>query len=234
MALVPRPLAHAAAGAGDFSVRRAVAAGFLALLVSVPDASALDVTVAPYVEAQRAGAVGAVAGRASEERRRPQEPDRPLTDLSILLVPRSAALLEALDGIRARSRASAAAFTEAAPAILRAKNAFEQQLWEAGAADLARATAGDADGRFQLVDVPAGAWVLVATRAVRHQVPRQKVGRREHGTFVLGPRVTSFQAVTVWVRELNVARAETVGVELTDRNAWFNGVVEEKVADTGR
>ena len=233
MALVPRPVAHPTAGAEDAGVRRAVAAGFLALLVSVSAAAALDVTVAPYVEAQRAGAVGAVTGRASEERRRPQEPDRPLTGTSILLVPRSAELLETLGGIRARSRASAAAFTEAAPAILRAKNAFEQQLWEAGAADLARATVGDADGRFQLADVPAGAWVLVATRAVRHQVPRQKVGRREHGAFVLGARVTSFQAVTVWLRELNVTRAETVAVELTDRNAWFNGVVEEKVLDTG-
>lgn len=215
-------------------MRRAITAGFLAFLVSVPDALALDVTVAPYVEAQRAGAVGAVTGRASEERRRPQEPDRPLTDTSILLVPRSAALLETLDGIRARSRASSASFTEAAPAILRAKNAFEMALWEAGVADLARATVGDADGRFQLADVPAGAWVLFATRSIRYEVPRHKTARRDQSVFALGPHVTSFQAVTVWVRELNVTRAETIAVELTDRNAWFNGVVEEKAPSTGR
>ncbi|MGH7353367.1 MAG: hypothetical protein ACRELS_02175 [Candidatus Rokuibacteriota bacterium] len=215
-------------------MRCAVTAGLVALLASAASASALDVTVAAYVEAQRAGAVGAVAGRVSEERRRPQEPDPPLPGASILLVPRSAELLATLEGIRARSRASAAAFTEAAPAILRAKNAYEQALWEAGAADLARATAADADGRFRIADVPAGAWVLVATRSVRHQVPRQKVGRREQGAFLLGPRVTSFQAVAVWVRELSVTRAETVEIELTDRNVWFNGVVEEKVLDTGR
>ena len=70
MALVPRPLAYAATGVEEAGVRRAVTAGFLALLLSTPDAWALDVTVAPYVEAQRAGAVGAIAGRASEERDR--------------------------------------------------------------------------------------------------------------------------------------------------------------------
>ncbi len=234
MALVARPLAYAAADAEGLGVRRVIAAGLVWLLVSPTGASALDVSVAPYVEAQRAGAVGVVEGRAWEERRRPREPDPPLAGTAILLVPRSTELLATLEGIRARSRASAAAFTEAAPAILRAKNAFEQALWEAGAADLARATAGDADGRFQIADVPAGAWVLVATRSVPHQVPRQKVGRREQGAFALGPRLTSFQAVTVWVRELNVTRAETVAVELTDRNVWFNGVVEERALDTGR
>ena len=215
-------------------MRRAVTAGLVALLASATSASALDVTVAPYVEAQRAGTLGAVAGRVSEEKRQPHEVDRPLAGTSILLVPRSADLLATLDGIRARSRASAAAFIEAAPAILRARNAFERALWEAGAAELARTTAGDADGRFQITDVPAGAWVLVATRTVRHAVPRQKLGRREQGAFALGARVTSFQAVSVWVRELDVTHAETVAVELTDRNVWFNGVVEEKVLDTGR
>ena len=215
-------------------MRRSVAVGLMSLLMSATAASALDVTVAAYVEAQRAGAVGAVEGRAAEARRRPQEPDLPIAGASVLLVPRSVELLETLEGIRARSRTSAAAFTEAAPAVLRARNAFEQTLWQAGAADLALATAGDADGRFRIADVPAGAWVLVVTRSVHYQVPRQKIAKREQGVFMLPPQVTSFQAMTFWVRELNVTRAETVVVELTDRNVWFSGVVEEKAPSASR
>lgn len=214
-------------------MRRAVVAAAVALLMLAGRASALDVALAPYVEALRAGAVGGVEGRTFEERRRPQEPDRPLAGASVLLVPRSAELLETLEQLRARSRASVTAFTDAGPAILRARNAFELALWEAGASDLARTTAGDSEGRFQIAAVPAGAWVLVVTRTVRHQVPRQKVGRREQGPFLLGPRVTGFHDVAVWLRELSVTRAETVVVELTDRNAWFNGVIEEKTLDAG-
>ena len=65
-------------------------------------------------------------------------------------------------------------------------------------------------------------------------MPRQKIAKREQGVFMLPAQVTSFQAMTFWVRELNVTRAETVVVELTDRNVWFSGVVEEKAPSASR
>jgi hypothetical protein len=40
--------------------------------------------------------------------------------------------------------------------------------------------------------------------------------------------------VTVWVRELTIAGGTTATVELTDRNGWFRGVVEEREPGTGR
>jgi hypothetical protein len=40
--------------------------------------------------------------------------------------------------------------------------------------------------------------------------------------------------VTVWLQTLTVAGGATATVELTDRNGWFRGVIEERVLDTGR
>jgi hypothetical protein len=38
----------------------------------------------------------------------------------------------------------------------------------------------------------------------------------------------------VWLREVSVTGGATATVELTDRNGWFRGVVEEKMLDAGR
>jgi hypothetical protein len=204
------------------------------LLALAPEASALDVPLAPYVQAQREGAVGVVEGRVMEERRRPEEPDLPLAGASVLLVPRSPELLATFQSIREGSRASAAAYTAAAPAMLKAKEDFELALWKAGAAELARTAGGGSEGRFRITDVPAGAWVLLATRSVRHSVPRAKTAKRDEVVFRLGPSVTAFQAVMIWLREIDVMGAGTVTVELTDRNMWFNGVVEERASSPRR
>ena len=37
--------------------------------------------------------------------------------------------------------------------------------------------------------------------------------------------------MTIWLRELTVAGGATVTVDLTDRNGWFRGVIEERVQD---
>jgi len=51
--------------------------------------------------------------------------------------------------------------------------------------------------------------------------------------YQLEGRLTGFRAVTIWLREVSVARGETASVELTDRNEWFRGVIEEKALDAG-
>jgi hypothetical protein len=48
------------------------------------------------------------------------------------------------------------------------------------------------------------------------------------------PRLQGYQTVTVWLQTLTVAGGATATVELTDRNGWFRGVIEERVLDTGR
>src|SRR5688572_28271724 len=81
VALVPRSLAHAA-------VRRA-AAGMTALAVLVlavmtgPVSASVDVDLAPYTEAQRAGAEGGLIGRAYSERPKPDAADAPLTGTTV-------------------------------------------------------------------------------------------------------------------------------------------------------
>jgi hypothetical protein len=38
----------------------------------------------------------------------------------------------------------------------------------------------------------------------------------------------------VWLQEVTVAGSATATLDLTDRNGWFNGVIEERVLDVGR
>ena len=104
----------------------------------------------------------------------------------------------------------------------------------AGAPDLASRVAVTPDGAFRLTDVPAGAWVLLAWHGTPVDVSTQKARGREHQTYQLGGRTTGFQSVAIWLREITVGRGETVSVELTDRNEWFRGVIEEKTPGTGR
>ena len=63
--------------------------------------------------------------------------------------------------------------------------------------------------------------------------PKPKARQREHSSQPQ-PRLRGYQSVTVWLRELNGGGRATTTVELTDRNSWFRGVVEEKVLDAGR
>ena len=47
--------------------------------------------------------------------------------------------------------------------------------------------------------------------------------------------MTGFDAVSVWLRELDVAQGQTVALELHDRGVWLSAVVEEhEIARRGR
>src|SRR6185369_802530 len=200
MAVVPRPLADPSAHRRPRLMRTAV----LALLLVAGSAEALDVTVEPYREARRAGAIGAVAGRVSAEPRTLRVPGRPFVGTTVTLLPRSEALLARLE------------------------------LLEAGAPDLTHMVQVDPDGSFKIDDVPAGAWMLVAWYSATVDVSTAKPKSRQKELYQPQPRIQGYQAVTVWVRELTVAGGATEKVELTDRNGWFRGVVEERVLGTGR
>jgi hypothetical protein len=189
---------------------------------------ALDVPTEAYREAAAAGAVGIVAGRAVTDPPRPGQPPASLADVSVTLVPRSSALLVELDRIRAQARSEPDAFRSSARAVARARQDFERALAQAGAADLVRFTAVEPDGAFVLERVPAGAWVLIAQRAVFVPKPGATPSRRERETFGPRPHLTGYYEVTIWLRTLSVRPGESESVELTDRSAWMRAIAEER------
>lgn len=203
------------------------------VLAGAPLAWGLDTAPEPYREAALAGNVGVVAGRAYEERRRPADAERALVGTVVTLVPRSPKLLEDLDAIRRGARASAGAFRASADALRRAREAYERALLEAGFPDLVVTLAVGPSGEFALEGVPAGDWILIASRSVFVSKPSPKEKAKLLGSYARGPRMIGYDAVTVWVRELRVAAGRGEPIELTDRNAWFTGVVEERVLDAG-
>lgn len=170
--------------------------------------------------------MGVVAGRAFAERRRPEASDTPLGGASVVLLPRSEAVLADLQAIKRLARESTNAYRESGPRIRQAREAYERALREAGAGDLAPATAVDADGSFRLERVPAGDWLLLAFRStfVSRRSPKGSRG----GLFPAEPRLVGYQDLSVWLHEIRLGAGQTERVELTDRNVWFRGVVEER------
>lgn len=208
-----------------------VLAAAVVLLGSVVAAHGLDVDSTPYRTAAAAGAVGAVSGRAWEERRTPDAAEQPLAGTAVTLLPRSGVLLARLEEIRARARDAETLYRTSATAIRRAREAYEKDLWNAGAADLVRTTAVDGAGAFSVADLPAGEWMLIATRSVFVHRPSAGSNPRERKTYLPRLRLIGYNAVSVWLRELTVAAGETRVVELSDRNVWFTGIEEERVLD---
>jgi hypothetical protein len=205
----------------------------VALLLVVGAAEALDVPVESYRTASLTGVVGTVAGRIYEESRTPNGPVQPLGGTTVTLLPRSQALILELERLKEQSRRSSKDFIAAAPAMRKAQEAYERALLQAGAPDLSPRISVDADGAFRLTDVPAGAWLVVAWHSMPVDAATPKRSLRERQLYQLDKRVIGFQSVTVWLREVAVTRGETASLELTDRNEWFRGVIEEKVLDTG-
>ena len=231
MALVPRPLADAAPGWRSAALTVLVALGLAALFVG-PATADVDVDIARYTEAERAGATVAVAGRAYAERRKPDGPDAPLAGTTVVALPRSEALVRRLEQLRAGARDSGPAYRQAAALIQREREAYERDLWQAGGADLVRTAVVDAEGRFDLGRLPEGRWLLLATR---DEPVRTTASPRVGGdTYLPTRRLVGFRSRQVWLREIDVTRSEPVEVRLTDRNVWFSGVVEERALDTGR
>ena len=208
-----------------------IRAALALLLLSAGTAAALDVDLEPYRQARRSGALGSVAGRVFAEPPKPNAPARPFVGTTVTLLPRSAGLLATLESLKQGSRDSSRAFAAAAPAMRKAREAYERELLEAGAPDLNSLILVDPDGTFRIDDVPAGAWLVVAWHSEVRDVATSRVNPKERQTFQPSYRLRGFQSVTVWLRELNVVGGQSATVELTDRNPWFRGVVEDKVLD---
>ena len=111
-----------------------VAAALLVLLLG--PAEALEISLEPYREARRAGALGVVAGGWWPSRERRVRPAARSPTRRSRCVPRSPGFLAKLERLKEGSRESSKAFTAAAPAMRKTLEGYERELLEAGAPDL--------------------------------------------------------------------------------------------------
>ncbi len=204
-------------------------------LASVAMGQGVDAPIERYRDAVASRELGGIQGRAYLERRRPSGPDVPLTGVAVSLLPRSEAWLLRLNAIKRGARDSMDAYREAAPAVRRAREAYEKALLEAGAGDLPGGATVDAEGRFTLEGVPAGPWVLLGVRSTYvSKAPQERpiapgTPARQPALpfpFLVPDKLAGYYAVTYWLRELTVTGGGVEPVELTDRNVWFTGVAE--------
>src|SRR5215470_17638736 len=231
MALGPQSLEDAAGALGRVAGMIRLFA-FMALIALPVQAAAID--TASYRAAASSGAFGAVAGRIYEERKRPEATDRPLAGAAVIVLPKSAEIMKKLEEIKRVARHSADEYRAAGPSILAVRRAYEKELWESGAVDLVKSTTVDAEGRFVVSDLPAGEWLVIATHSVKIDKHADSGATKQKGLYTPKTHLTGFQRVTVWLREVTIANGKSEALELTDRSAWFSGVVEERAPDAGR
>ena len=213
-------------------MKAAVLVAALMLTAAAP-ARALDVDLQAYDEARRRGEMVTIAGRVYTERRRPNAEDLPMARAVVVALPRSEALVRRLDDLRAHARDSAAAYREAATQMRRARESYEREVWQSGAADLVRSTTVDADGRFTLSDLPAGRWMVWATHSEFLDARSPRYQARDRERYRLPPRLVGYYAERAWLREVDTTPGASRTLELNDRNVWFAGVVEDRVLDAG-
>jgi len=205
---------------------------FMVLIALPVRAAAID--TGSYRAAASSGAFGAVAGRIYEERKRPETPDRPLAGAAVTVLPKSVEILRKLEEIKRVARNSEDEYRAAGPAILAVRRAYEKELWDSGAVDLVKATTVDAEGRFVVSDLPAGDWLVIATHNVKIDKHVSGAPPKQRGVYTPRTVLTGYQQMTVWLREVTVANGRSENLELSDRGAWFSGVVEERAPGAGR
>jgi len=214
---------------------RALAVGLLALAAA---ASAPVPAIATNTDAYRAaaasGATGGVTGRVYEEGNRPKTPDQPLNGATVVVLPKSADIVQKLEEIKRTARNSADNYRAAGPSIIALRRAYEKELWDSGAVDLVKSTTADADGHFTVADLPAGDWLLIATHSVKIDKHAAAGPPKQRGVYAPKTHLTGYQRVTIWLREVTIEKGRSENVDLTDRGAWFSAVVEERAPDASR
>ena len=216
-------------------IRRELVVGLLLLagVIGAPD-WAVGINTDSYRAAAASGAIGGVTGRVYEESKRPKAPDQPLTGAAVIVLPKSADIVRKLEDIKRAARNSADDYRAAGPSIMALRRAYEKEIWDSGAVDLIKSTTADADGHFTLTDLPAGEWLLIATHTVKIDKHATVGPPKQRGVYAPKTHLTGYQRVTVWLREVTVENGRSENVDLTDRGAWFSGVVEERAPDASR
>jgi len=81
--------------------------------------------------------------------------------------------------------------------------------------------------REMVGEVAAGPWLLWGRHQVWNPVAGKRPKRQEKELFALAPRLVGFWAVRYWMIPVTVRAGAVSAVELTDRDVWFSGVIEE-------
>jgi hypothetical protein len=58
--------------------------------------------------------------------------------------------------------------------------------------------------------------------------------RQERLAFRGNSRLRGYDTVTIWLRELDLTGGAVPPIDLTERNAWFTAIQEDRGPDTGR
>jgi hypothetical protein len=210
-----------------------VLGGVLLLATVAAAAAPLDVSIDAYRSAAQDGRVGTVLGHVVEDPRHPLDKPQPVGDVAVTIVPRSAALLQRFADVKRRAHEAEKDYRRSGPELVAARRALERALTEAGAGELVRYVVAGPDGLFEVGNLPAGDWVLIAERRRLVTKNSTSANRRELDVFARTPRLTGYWVITVWLKELPVPPGATESLELNDRNVWMTAI-EERRSDPNR
>jgi len=202
-----------------------------ALLLSPGPGPAAEADLKGLVEAYlKTGAEqvpGVVAARAYLEPTRPAAVAAPQQDVSVVLVPYSAAFEAELNTIKAGLRDSLDGYTRAVARIEAARVDYERALLAAGGGALVLRATTDAQGEARVGDVPAGEWLILAWREGGHMAKRYKMREKDAKLYPDVPSQVTYSIVTYWRVRVAVRPAETVEIAMSDRNGWMTAARQE-------
>jgi hypothetical protein len=183
--------------------------------------------VGAYLKTGAEQAPGVVAARAYVEPTRPTAAPTPQPDVSVVLLPYSAALEAELDAVKGGLRDSVDAYARAVTRIETVRVDYERALLAAGGGALVRSEITDAQGAARVGDVPAGEWLVLAWREGGHTAKRFKLRDQDAKRYPHVPSNVTYSLVTYWRMRLAVKPAETVEIAMNDRNTWMTGARQE-------
>lgn len=190
------------------------------------DADLTDL-VGAYLKTRADQAPGVVAARAYVEPTRPTATPAPQPDVSVVLLPYSAAFEAELDAVKASLRDSVDGYARAATRIEATRVDYERALLAAGGGALVRSEITDAQGAARVRGVPAGEWLVLAWREGEHMAKRFKLRDQDTKRYPHVPSSVTYSIVTYWRVRVAVGPAETVEIALSDRNVWMTGARQE-------
>lgn len=203
----------------------------LGLLLSPASLRAADVDltdlVRAYLKTGLEQAPGVVVARAYVEPTRPTADPAPQPDVSVVLLPYSAALEAELDAVKAGLRDSVDNYARAVTRIETARVEYERALLAAGGGALVRSGITDAQGGARVSDVPAGEWLVLAWREGGHTAKRFKLRDQDAKRYPHVPSNVTYSVVTYWRMRVAVPPSETVEIAMSDRNAWMTAARQE-------
>lgn len=208
-----------------------IALALAGLLLGPGPASAVEGDLAELVRAYlKTGAEqapGVVAARAYIEPARPTAAAAPQPNVSLVLLPYSAALEAELDAVKGGLRDSVDTYARAVTRIETARVDYERALLAAGGGALVRSETTDAQGTARVDNLPAGDWMVLAWREGGHIAKRFKLRDEDAKRYPHVPSSVTYSVVTYWRLRVAVRPAETVEIAMNDRNTWMSGARQE-------